>query len=592
MKLRATSFLLLLSFSLTPALRADESSQWMWHGAFPWVYSHAESSWWYMKAGTDGKFYAWKQSDGEWYLFNDYSNQWVSLQNSTEPGGGLGGSIEDDSNASGAEEETSETNATENSTEPGGGLGESIEDDSNASGAEEETSVANATENRLLWKKDHDRIEDATATLGQNERIYVGPYALDSKTGEIVWELNTTVHFNHSLVNPRVVWQSPPPIVDENGTVYIVWHNLESKWNRGTDKALYAVDSVSGKTSWRWDARQNITSSPALSSEGVLYFFAVDDIYEPTIAAYMEIFGNWPGKLGRKVFALNSRDGSHVWKQDIPNRPPFSEVFPFFSPGILKGKNQDTSNFPYSTHGITLGKSGNVYLFEMGYSPSNRSRVECLEPVTGSYKWYVDGFSGARNASSVTIDENETIYISCNGLAFAFDASLDFGPENSGNQSPWREKWKNSTGLLGQYFQPIVGFDNKIYVGGCKYWGTTAIPVLYCLNRKTGEKIWEFLPSHLEGIFSTPALSADNTLYFTSGRQGVLYAIDGATGQKKWDYNLGSSMSSPLIGKDGTVFVGTTDRGFCAFKGDSGPANTAWPMYQQNPQRTGQMPKE
>jgi hypothetical protein len=48
MKLRASSVLLLLSFSLTPALRADESSQWMWHGTFPWVYSHAESSWWYM----------------------------------------------------------------------------------------------------------------------------------------------------------------------------------------------------------------------------------------------------------------------------------------------------------------------------------------------------------------------------------------------------------------------------------------------------------------------------------------------------------------------------------------------------------------
>ena len=34
-------------------LNVSASSQWMWHGAVPWVYSHDESSWWYMKAGSD-----------------------------------------------------------------------------------------------------------------------------------------------------------------------------------------------------------------------------------------------------------------------------------------------------------------------------------------------------------------------------------------------------------------------------------------------------------------------------------------------------------------------------------------------------------
>ena len=87
MKWSATSLLLLLSLTLTSALRVDPSSQWMWHGAFPWVYSHAESSWWYMKAGTDGKFYAWKQGDGEWYFFDEASKQWVPL-NGGDNGGG------------------------------------------------------------------------------------------------------------------------------------------------------------------------------------------------------------------------------------------------------------------------------------------------------------------------------------------------------------------------------------------------------------------------------------------------------------------------------------------------------------------------
>jgi formylglycine-generating enzyme len=79
MKRFVTSLILLFSLTLTSALRADASSQWMWHGAFPWVYSHAENSWWYMKAGTDGKFLAWKQGDEKWYSFDEVSKAWIVL---------------------------------------------------------------------------------------------------------------------------------------------------------------------------------------------------------------------------------------------------------------------------------------------------------------------------------------------------------------------------------------------------------------------------------------------------------------------------------------------------------------------------------
>jgi sulfatase modifying factor 1 len=72
MKKLAVVFFLFFSI-----LTANASSQWMWHGAFPWVYSHAESSWWYMKAGTDGKFLAWKQGDEKWYSFDEVSQAWV-----------------------------------------------------------------------------------------------------------------------------------------------------------------------------------------------------------------------------------------------------------------------------------------------------------------------------------------------------------------------------------------------------------------------------------------------------------------------------------------------------------------------------------
>ena len=79
MKRFVTFLIVLLSLTLTSVLRANASSRWMWHGEFPWVYSYAENSWWYMKAGADGKFLAWKQNNGKWHSFDEASRTWVVL---------------------------------------------------------------------------------------------------------------------------------------------------------------------------------------------------------------------------------------------------------------------------------------------------------------------------------------------------------------------------------------------------------------------------------------------------------------------------------------------------------------------------------
>ncbi|NCX92920.1 MAG: hypothetical protein EBX03_15305, partial [Rhodobacteraceae bacterium] len=70
-------------------LSAEENqTQWNWHGAFPWVYSHKEQGWHYWHAGTDGKFYRWKDSNQTWYLFDQTSEKWLNqagwLQNSPQ----------------------------------------------------------------------------------------------------------------------------------------------------------------------------------------------------------------------------------------------------------------------------------------------------------------------------------------------------------------------------------------------------------------------------------------------------------------------------------------------------------------------------
>ncbi|MDG1833714.1 MAG: PQQ-binding-like beta-propeller repeat protein [Verrucomicrobiota bacterium] len=77
---------------------------------------------------------------------------------------------------------------------------------------------------------------------------------------------------------------------------------------------------------------------------------------------------------------------------------------------------------------------------------------------------------------------------------------------------------------------------------------------------------------------------------------------DSQTGQPKaeakkpgtvlWEFETGDFvLSSPAIGSDGTVYVGSSDKKLYAIKTDSkGLAKSPWPMRGQNPQHTGRAP--
>ena len=61
-----------------------------------------------------------------------------------------------------------------------------------------------------------------------------------------------------------------------------------------------------------------------------------------------------------------------------------------------------------------------------------------------------------------------------------------------------------------------------------------------------------------------------------------------------WEFETGGSVfSSPAIGSDGTVYVGSEDNKLYAIKTDSkGLAKSPWPMRGQNAQHTGRVMKK
>ena len=92
-------------------------------------------------------------------------------------------------------------------------------------------------------------------------------------------------------------------------------------------------------------------------------------------------------------------------------------------------------------------------------------------------------------------------------------------------------------------------------------------------------------------MWSSPAIGSDGTVYVGSYDK-KLYAINPKSGVKLWEFETGNSVnSSPAIGPDGTVYVGSGDKKLYAIKTASiGPAKSPWPMSGQNAQHTGRAP--
>jgi hypothetical protein len=169
--------------------------------------------------------------------------------------------------------------------------------------------------------------------------------------------------------------------------------------------------------------------------------------------------------------------------------------------------------------------------------------------------------------SSPAIGSDATIYVG------SYDNKLyAINPDGS-------KKWAFETG---NYVlpSPAIGSDGTIYVG-------SEDNNLYAIN-PDGSKKWAFETG--DEVHSSPAIGSDGTIYVGS-EDNNLYAIN-PDGTKKWAFDTGDDVnSSPAIGSDGTIYFGSDDGYFYAIKSSSiGPADSPWPMFGQNAQRTGRAP--
>ena len=167
----------------------------------------------------------------------------------------------------------------------------------------------------------------------------------------------------------------------------------------------------------------------------------------------------------------------------------------------------------------------------------------------GGLKWAFT--TGNEVDSSPAIGADGTIYVgSYDGNVYAIN------PDGS-------HKWTFTTGSF-VYSSPAIGADGTIYVGSFD-------ENIYAIN-PDGTQKWAF-PTGRE-VISSPVIGPDGTIYEAayecatcSGQDGKLYAIN-PDGSQKWVFTAAAMRSSPAVGSDGTIYVGSEDQNLYAINPD------------------------
>lgn len=341
------------------------------------------------------------------------------------------------------------------------------------------------------------------------------PYRTENTTDLVKWEVKRWGGFDSS------------PTIDVNGTIYIsnVYDPIYAIYPNGTEK-------------WKFETDGWVESSPAIGKDGTIYV----------------------GSYDAGLYAINP-NGTRKWRfgagGGIDSSPAIAEdgtiYFGVLGPGNDKGRvfavnpngtekwHFDTGFWIYSSPAI--GEDGTVYI------GSHDNFLYALYPENGTMKWKQNtgGWCG-----SPSISEDGTIYVA------SHSGHLRAIYPNNGTV-----KWIHGIDW-GSSHAPAIGEDGTIYIGQ-KH--------LYAIN-PDGTRKWTLVlgePYTFEGT-SSCAISADGTIYFgvTLGgtSAGFVFAVD-IEGNELWRKNIANNWvhSSPSIGPDGTVYIGSSSMGDEGFYG-------------------------
>ncbi|MBI9090068.1 MAG: PQQ-binding-like beta-propeller repeat protein [Desulfobacterium sp.] len=414
---------------------------------------------------------------------------------------------------------------------------------------------------------------DADATfnwtaIDENGKITSDKKILDTITiGVTNWVFNAGGNLGCIKSSPLVNYDASL----EKTTVYL----------GSEDSNLYALDTLDGREKWRFTARGAISSTPAMDSEGRLYFgceggfvYCIRDIGE----SYEEL---WIQPVNGPVFSSPALDEKlqllYIGSTD-------SHLY------ALKMDDNGTRAWPPFQTGGKITSSPVIGFDNTIYIGSLDNYLYALEP-DGTEKWRFNAKSDI--VGSPALDKDGTIFF---GTA-AFGGGIDddnglFALSRTGN-----EKWFVRHGS--SFFStPVIGANGTICIG-------SFTNTMFGIDRRGGSlaKFKVFSDDHVASV----AVGSRDYI-FSGSKDGMIYGLDLKNGNSYkgrdefWRYDVGDPItsSSPTI-HGGAVYFGTCgyDRGSIyslpAVKTGSGQSgidmeindSSPWPIFRGNSRNTG-----
>jgi len=368
-----------------------------------------------------------------------------------------------------------------------------------------------------------------------HDKLHTGksPYKTEDNFGSILWKSETQG------------WAASSPAIDDTDTIYI------GSWY------FYAV-SQNGTLKWSYNILHDseggvIESCCPVINNNVIYIGTQSGDSNFLYAFHSNGTINWKyyeGGMNNIVASPVIGDNDIIYYTSGGGYPPMGYITALYTNGTLNWR-YETGHVIYSSPAI--GLDGTIYC------GSHDGNVYALNPNNGTLKWKYD--TGSWVHGSPTIGDDGTVYIgSDNGYLYAFY------PNNG------TIKWNINIGAI--YGSLALDDDGTIYTG---VWEKT----FYAIN-PNGTIKWSFDTGDGKVWGSSPALSADDTLYFGTcdleWEGGIELIALYTNGTVKWRKELDTVFSSPAIGKDGTVYIGST-LGLYAFSKEPIKADANGPYY-------------
>ena len=319
-----------------------------------------------------------------------------------------------------------------------------------------------------------------------------------------------------------------------------------------SNRATMVCLKTDGSQVWEYDMMgeldvfpHNLAVSSPLVVDGILYATTGNGVDEGHV--------NIPVPMAPSFIALNADTGELVWESALPGENILHGTWSNPAYGVVQGRAQVI--FP--------GGDGWIYSFE----PKTGELLWKFDCNPKDSEWILGGRGTRNNLISTPVIWEDKVYIGVGqdpehgegpGNFWAIDATLE------GDVTEKGKVWHRGGEDFYRTISTAAIHDGILYIADLSGF-------LYALDARTGEHFWTY--DLLAAVWGSPYV-ADGRVYIGDEDGDLAILKAGKTMELIAEPNMGVSIYSTPVAKDGVLYVLGRNRLFALEEGASGPPAT------------------